>query len=431
MQDSAKIAKNRLEAAIAIDRAVQTVANSIEYTDVPSSDAVRMGQIFGVNNTAAGVPVTEYTAMRVSAVYACVRLISGAIPQMPCQTYQRQDDGSRLAIKHDYWWLLNEQPCPLFTAASMWEYVTAQVLLRGDAFVLIQRKGAMSPLVDQLIPLRHEQVTVKRVDGRLRYLVQDEIDGKLGYFAVDQDDMLHFPGCGFDGCRSLSVIGHAARQAIGTAIRADEFAGNFYGSGAQLQYVVKAPASMSPELQEEFRQAFVAKYGAGSNPGTPLILTEGLDITSLSMNAADAQLLESRKFQVIDIARAFGVPPFMIGETEKSTSWGSGIEQMGTAFVIYTLGPHLRRFEQELNRKLFRISRNFVEFNRDGLTQGDLQAQAEYFKAALGGTQNPAWMTQNEVRKLKNLPPIAGGDELHDPTTQEPDPNAPTSQAAA
>lgn len=412
------------------ERIEPTFSNEIQYTDVPSSDVVKMGQIFGGFSTAAGVNVNEYTAMQVSAVYACVRLISGALAQMPCQTYQRQDDGSRIAVKHDYWWLLNEQPCPLFTAAAMWEYLTGTVLLHGDAFALINRKGPFSPVVDSILPLLRSQVTWKRVEGRLRYYVSDMIDGKEGYFAVDQDDMLHFPGCGFDGTRSYSVIGHAARQAIGTAIQADEFAGSFYGSGAHLQYVVTAPGQFGPEQQEAFRDAFVAKYGRGQGVnGTPLILTEGLGITPLSMNAADAQLMEARKFQVIDIARAFGVPPFMIGETEKSTSWGSGIEQMGIGFVKYTLGPHLRRFEQELNRKLFRTSRNFVEFNTDGLMRGDAASRAAYFKDALGGTQNPAWMTQNEVRKLENLPPMSGGDELHDPTNQEPAPNAAPSQA--
>lgn len=416
------------------ERVEPTFSNSVEYTDVPSSDAIRMGEIFQMSaNTSAGVPVTEYTAMQVSAVYACVRLIAGAIAQMPCATYQRQEDGSRIAVRHDYWWLLNEQPCPIFTAASFWEYMTAQVLLRGDGFSLIQRKTRVSPVVDQLLPLRHEQVSVKKVDGRLRYIVQDEIDGKQGYFAVDQDDMLHFTGCAFDGIRSKSVIGHAARQAIGIAIQGDNFAGSFYGSGAQPQYVVTAPGQMTPDQQTAFREAFVAKYGSGNGPnGVPLVLTEGLGISSMSMNAVDAQLLESRKFQVIDIARAFGVPPFMVGETEKSTSWGAGLEQMATGFAIFTLGPHTHRFEQELNRKLYRTSRNFVEFNRDGLTQGDLKTQAEYFKAALGGTQNPAWMTQNEIRKLKNLPPMTGGDELHDPTNQEPAPNesAPPETAA-
>jgi HK97 family phage portal protein len=408
-------------------------SNSIEYTDVPSSDAVRMGEIFQIGaNTAAGVPVTEYTAMQVSAVYACVRLIAGAVAQMPCSTYQRQEDGSRLGVRHEYWWLLNEQPCSRFTAASMWEYATSQVLLRGDAYVLIQRKSPSSPIVDALIPLKHSQVSVKRVGDRLRYLVQDEVDGQKGYFAVDQDDMLHFPGCAFDGCRSLSIIGHAARQSIGIAIQADQFAGSFYGSGAQPQYVVKAPGEMTPDQQIAFREAFLAKYGNGQGPnGTPLILTEGLDISALSLNAVDAQLLESRKFQVIDIARAFGVPPFMIGETEKSTSWGSGIEQMGIGFVKYTLGPHLRRFEQELNRKLFRTSRNFVEFNTDGLMRGDAKSRAEYFTAALGGTQNPAWMTQNEIRKLENLPPMDGGDELHDPADKEPANEPAPPQAAA
>lgn len=411
---------------------IEPTFSNIDYTDVPSSDAVKMGQIFGAGlSTTAGVPVTEFTAMQVSAVYACVRLIAGAIAQMPCQTYQRQDDGSRVAFKHDYWWLLNEQPCALFTAASMWEYITSQVLLRGDAFVLINRKGRMSPVVDTLLPLKHSQVTVKRVDDRLRYYVSEEIDGVAGTFGVDQDDMLHFPGFGFDGCRSMSVIGHAARQAIGIAIQGDRFAGSFYGSGAQMQYVVKAPGEMSPTQQEAFREAFVAKYGQGQGPnGVPLILTEGLDITTMSMNAVDAQLLESRKFQRIDIASAFGVPPFMIGETEKQTSFGSGVEHMGIGFVKYTLGTHLNRFEQELNRKLFRISRNFAEFNTDGLMRGDSKSRAEYFQAALGGTQNPAWMAPNEVRKLENLPPIEGGDKLHAPEEKKPNEPAP-SQAAA
>jgi HK97 family phage portal protein len=137
----------------------------------------------------------------------------------------------------------------------------------------------------------------------------------------------------------------------------------------------------------------------------PLILTEGLDIKELSLSARDQQLLESRQWQVIDITRAFGVPPHMIGETTNASSFGTGIEHMGIGFQIYTTGPHTKRWQQELNYKLVPWGSNrIIEFDQRALLQSDHKGRAEYYKAALGGTQNPAWMTPNEVRKLENLP---------------------------
>lgn len=139
------------------------------------------------------------------------------------------------------------------------------------------------------------------------------------------------------------------------------------------------------------------------------MLVNGGKLTTVSLSAEDAQLLETRKFQVIEIARAFGVPPHMIGETSASTSWGSGIEQMSIGYVRYTLGPHLTRIEQELNRKLWpRSQKYFVEFNRDGLLSGDSKTEAEVFGKALGGPGAQGWMTINEVRRIKNLPPLEG-----------------------
>jgi HK97 family phage portal protein len=172
---------------------------------------------------------------------------------------------------------------------------------------------------------------------------------------------------------------------------------------------------MGQAQQEDLRNAWQRKYvGVGPN-GLPLILTEGIDVKELSMTAEDAQLLESRKWQVEDIARAFGVPPHMIGATEKQTSFGAGLEQMSQAFVSYTLAPHIARLEDELNRKLFKTSSRYVRINVDGLLRGDATARANYYKAALGGTQNPAWMTPNEVRSRENLPPVDDGDSLTQP----------------
>lgn len=400
------------------------------FTNADSSNLSAMQSIFDLSPTAAGVNVTPNVAMQVSAVYACVRLIAGAIASLPLPIYRRNEDG-RERFEHDYWWLLNEQPCPAFTAHAMWEWVIGHVLLRGDGLCYLYRgPGGRSPVVQQIIPLKREQVSIYRHGvrkERLGYRVHGDVDGTVGFFEVDQDDMLHFPNVGFDGVCSPSVIGLAARQAIGTAFQADQFAGKFYGAGAHVQYAIKAPKTMTPTQQDDFRQAFVAAYGSGQGPtGRPLILTEGLDIEQMSMTAVDAQLLEARRFQVVDIARAFGCPPHMIGETSASTSWGSGIEQMGIGFVTYTLRPHLSRFEDELNRKLWpRSLRAFCEFNVAGLMQGDSKAEAEYLSKALGGPGTQGWMVVNEARRVKNLPPIEGGDKLVFAGAAAPTPPAP------
>jgi HK97 family phage portal protein len=414
-------------------RVEPTVSNSVDYVDVASSDIVKMGQIFGNIPTAAGAIVNAKTAMRVSAVYACVRLIAGAVSTLPCSFYKRTADGRERANDHAYWWYFNEQPTPRFTAAAFWEFMVSQMLLRGDGIAYIVRPSKMAPGIAGIIPVSREKVTIFRQDDRLRYTITDSIDGatgKVGSFTIDQDDVLHLPGCAFDGIHSMSVIGWAERQAIGIALKADEHAATTFGSGASIQYAVKAPKAMTPQMQDNFREAWVAKYSGMGVAQTPLILTEGLEVQELSMTAADAQLLESRKFQVVDIARAFGVPPHMIGETSASTSWGTGIEQMSIGFVTYTLLPHLIRFQQELNRKLFPVrDRYFVEFNVDGLLAGDSTAQAEYFGKALGGPGAKGWMSQNEVRRLKNLPTKA--DPSADDISSGTPPANPTNPAPA
>jgi HK97 family phage portal protein len=387
----------------------------IDGSDNLSSSDIRTLSLFSVDTT-AGVAVTEHTAMRVAAVYRCVAVIAGAIASMRLPIYRRTDalDG-RERIAHDLWWLLNEQPHPRITAAAFWEFIVASMLLRGDGYALIRRNINGKPVA--LEPLRYNQVIVERLaDGRLFYAVFD--NGRS--FGVEQDDMLHFPGFGFgldaDSCHGMSVIGWAARQAIGIAIQADRFAGQFYGSGAHPAHALKSTKKMSPELVEQLRNEYMSKYSGQGVTGVPMVLTEGLELAEISMNATDAQFLETRSFQRNDICIAFSVPPFMIGDTEKASSWGTGIEMMSLGFTKYTLQPHINRIEQELNRKLFRAASPFLEFDVDSLTRADSKTRAEVDRQQVGGSHGPGWKTINEIRAERNLPPITGGNELYNPT---------------
>ena len=382
-----------------------------------SSDP-RVLELLGPMPAASGVYVTPETAQRVSAVYACVDRIASGIATLPCRVYRREGSVRREITDHPLWWLLNEQPCDAWTASSAWHRAAQYVLMRGDSFKLIKRdaRGA----IKELVPLPWESVVTERdtlsIDARNIYMVND------GYRAIgyDQDDILHFPGYGFNGVRSMSVLSWGARQAAGNAIAMDEYSGRFFADGAHPSIVLKTDKKMDAERLAALQQVFADKYSGTNNAHKrPLVLTEGMDAQAIQLNAKDSQLLEARQFQVIDIARAFGVPPHMIGETSGSTSWGSGIESMGRAFVTYTLNPHLVRFEQELNRKLFRNAGLFVEFDRSGLMQGDLAAQAEFYRAALGGPgTGQGWMTADEVRARLYMEPMKGkAAELFDPAS--------------
>lgn len=382
-------------------------------SNITYSDSVM--EAFGV--APSGVTVSATTAMRVSAVAACVAKISGAIVSMPIHVYRL--NGGELPDRlprDDLWYKLNEQPSAHFTAASHWEGVSMAQLLRGDAYTLIRR--GMNGNIRELLPLPWGSVSPVRdpAGGGVRYYINLPSHGITTW--LDPSDILHFPGLGFDDAtmRSMSVIQYGARSAIGNALAMDEYSGKFFEGGAHPSIILSAAGKMSPEQIQNLQAAFANKYAGLSNAHRlPLVLTEGLSAKEISLSAEDAQLLEARKFQVLDVARAFGVPGFMINESTGATSWGSGIESIGRTFVQYTLQPWLRKIEQELNRKLFpRDTGKFVEFYRDALIEGDSEAQGKYFRSALGGPgAGDAYMAVNEVRRIKRMAPVAGGDELY------------------
>lgn len=395
-------------------RAERETARAGVRNDVTDSKLVMSGDnasvlsLLGASSAAAGVAVTPTSAMRVSAVFACVQLIAGAIASLPLHQYSRTEEGRKRVENAPLWWLLNEQPTARFSAASHWEHVVTDMLLRGDGFTYIARDRLGN--IKELIPLPHSGVVARRVQtadsDRLVYSIQD---GQR-VWGADQDDMLHFPGFGFDGIKGMSVIQWAARNAAGTAMAMDEYSGKFFAGGAHPSIVLASDKPATPKVIGDLRDAFAAKYSGVSNAHKlPLVLTEGFKASNLSLSAEDSQLLEGRKFQVADIARAFGVPPHMIGESSASTSFGTGLESQKRGFVTFTLQPHLTRMQQEVNRKFWRTAKNFNEFDRDALLESDSAGQATYFRAALGGPgTGPGWMAVDEIRKAKNLPPMEG-----------------------
>lgn len=387
-------------------------------SNVSYSDAVM--ESFGVVPSSAGQTVTAVSAMRVSAVFACVQKIAGAISTMPIHNYMTDGDEITRLPKDDLWFKLNEAPHATYTASAHWEGVSVAQLLRGDAYTLIRR--STNGNVKELLPLPWGCVSpIRHTDGAVRYYLNLTQFG-LNTTWVEPSEILHFHGFGFDGVRSMSVISYAARAAIGNALAMDDYSGKFFANGAHPSIVLQAANKMSDDQIAKLQKAFASKYAGGDNfHRLPLVLTEGLTHKEISLNAEDSQLLEARKFQVVDIARAFGVPPHMIGETTGSTSWGTGIEAMSRAFVTYTLQPHLVRIEQELNRKLYpRNPGRILRFDREALIEGDSKAQAEYNRAALGGPgTGMGWLTVDEVRKKTGLGPIGGAAaQLFDPRQQ-------------
>ena len=279
-----------------------------------------------------GKSISEKEALGVSAVYACVSLIGGAVASLPLHVYRRTEDG-RERVNNDLWWLLNEQMSTVWPAAVGWEFGMQSLLLHGDLFMRLVRASRMSPNIIGIVPVHPLLVDVRKIDGRMVYVVNE--DGIVT--AYDQDDMIHVPGPGFNGFRGMSQISYVLRQPANIARDAGDQASNVLDAGMRpdLALISKNNTPIKSDQVTLMRDQWVARYSGKGKSAAPIVLS-GMDIKELSLTAADAQLLETRSFQIEDIARIFGVPPFMIGQTDKTTSWGSGVEHMGIGFTKYT-----------------------------------------------------------------------------------------------
>lgn len=350
-----------------------------------------------------GVPVTERTVMAVGAVYACLALIGGALASIPFHLYKRVGQ-DRERYDSDLWWLFNESPADNWTAASAWQY-TAQCLgLRGVAYWRIIRVTPFTNAIDHFEIYHPDWVQPFRKNKRTFYNCTNE-DGTVD--TVDSADMLHFTGFGYDGKRPLTPLQAALRTAAGVALAADEYSAAFFRNGSRPDFALTTEKGLTKDQIEALRVTWGQRHQGVANAHLPAVLTGGLKVEQLTMTAEDAQLIQTRSYRDIDVARILGVPPHMIGITDKSTSWGAGIEQQSLGFVRYTMRRYMDPVAQEINRKIWPKSRLFFgEHLVDALIEGDIKTQGEYFAKALGGPGTQGWMVPNEVRRLKNLPAI-------------------------
>jgi HK97 family phage portal protein len=379
------------------------VSNTAEQNDISVQDINSLADLFGVMPSLAGPAVTPKTSMKVSIVFACVRLIAGAIAQMPVHIFEQSEKNDKQRVpNHSLANLFNLQPTPAWSAAVFWEFIVSSMLLHGDGFAVLLRDRNGD--VEEILPISPVGMNVVNNNGRLNYFFT--LDGTARGF--DQDDILHFPGFGFNGLKSMSVIQWGAFNSIGLELAMEQHSGEFFKSGSTQRVAVVKKGKWDEQQKEKFRTAWVKAYGGVENAKFPLVLDESTDVKALSLSAKDSQLLESREFQITDIARAFGLPSFMVNQEQKTTSWGSGIGEIGLSFLRFTLGPHLNRFEQEVNRKLFLKKPMFAEFIAANLMRLTLKDRNEAYRQAIGGSQGPGWMSIDEVRKLENLPELGG-----------------------
>jgi len=411
--------------------AQEKVNNAVDSAIVAGGSG-EMFEWFGGGQRAAGMTITPETAMRSTAVWRCITLISGAIMALPLGVYERTGGVPRRVMDHDYNRFLQVSPNDFMSAPEFFELQTMGVLQRGQGYGRI-RKARNNVLHD--IDFYHAARVQPFWSNKEIWYRLTDYDGQI--IVVHSSEMLHFkgPGLTWDGLRGLNPIQHHA-QTIGIGMAARDYTARQFEQGLLTNDYFTFANGITNEQRDAFK-AFLARRAQGvANSHNPLLLENGAKWDRVGITAKDAQLLELLQYSTSDIARIFGVPPHMIGDVDKSTSWGTGIEQQGIGFVRYTLLPHLRRYAGELSRKLFptigaKVSKYYIDFDPEALLVGDAKAQAEFYSSALGGNQLPGFMTVNEVRAARGLQPVPGGDKVYIPVSTpapgEPKPADPAS----
>lgn len=379
--------------------------------DKPKNRAIGGGYSFRMGQTTAGKTVTERSAMQMTAVYACVRILAEAIAGLPLHLYRYKGDGGKeKALDHPLYLLLHDEPNKEMSSFVFRETLMTHLLLWGNAYAQIIRNGRGEVLA--LYPLMPNKMSVNRDDnGQLYYKYSRSADeagsGRDETVVLMPEDVMHIPGLGFDGLVGYSPIA-MAKNAIGLSMATEEYGSKFFANGAAPSGVLEHPSTIKDP--QKVREAWQSQFGGSNNSGKIAVLEEGMKYTPIAISPEQAQFLQTRKFQINEIARIFRVPPHMLADLEKSSF--SNIEQQSLEFVKYTLDPWVIRWEQSIHRSLLTAEEKktyFVKFNVEGLLRGDYASRMSGYATA---RQN-GWMSANDIRELENMdriPPEEGGD---------------------
>lgn len=371
--------------------------------DVVRHLSLRDERGWGVADPWSGEAVTGASALSLSAVWGCVNLISGTIASLPVEVYRKKGADRVPAQDHPLYRLLHDSPNYDQTALDFWEYVQSSLELWGNAYARIERSAGK---IVSLQPINPLFVAVRRLpNGKIEYSWSDE--GRA--YQLTDEDVFHIRGFGGGPIQGMSTL-HFGRHAFSSALATDRAAASMFRNGLRPSALIKFKEWLSPAQRDVTESVMVQKYLGAINAGRPFIAEGGMEYQQLTISPEDAQMLETRKFSVEEICRFFGVPPHMIGHTEKSTSWGTGLEQQTLAFQKFTLRRRIKRIEQAIAKQLLapaeRARGITVEFNLEGLLRGDSAGRSRYYQTmtSIGA------MTINEVRALENLPRVDGGD---------------------
>lgn len=373
--------------------------------DKPVDKAADAGYSFLFGRTTSGKPVNERTAMQTTAVYACVRILAEAVASLPLHVYEYQDDGGKkLVHDHPLYYLLHDEPNPEMTSFVFRETLMSHLLIWGNAYAQIIRDGAGRVL--GLYPLLPDKMDVQRDDkGNIYYVYSRNSDEnpmfkEYGNIKLKAEDVLHIPGLGFDGLIGYSPIA-MAKNAVGMTLACEEYGASFFANGANPGGVLEHPGVLKDP--SKVRESWNSVYRGVSNAHKIAVLEEGMKYQQIGIPPEEAQFLETRKFQINEIARLYRIPPHMVGDLDKSSF--SNIEHQSLEFVKYTLDPWVIRWEQSLQRSLLlpgEKGKYFIKLNVDGLLRGDYQSRMNGYAV---GRQN-GWFSANDIREMENMNPI-------------------------